>query len=373
MSARGTSGRVVLVQTTVASYQHDALDLLHDRLSGRLLVLTGREYFDATIRSSYDRAWTVFVRNAFFGRRRFLWQGGVLAPGIAAAVVICELNPRIASTWVLLWVRRLCRRPTILWGHAFPRGGIGQRSDVVRGLMRRSAVATIVYSDDEAAELERLQPRLRVVAAPNALYGRSVMRAVVAGMDEPSAFVSVGRLVEEKRPELLVSAFLSVLPELPSGTRLLVVGDGPLRPRLEALAAESGGSVEILGAVTDIEELRMLYARSVAAVASGTVGLSIMQSLAFGVPLIYADDERHGPEIGLAVEGWNAVSFRAGSADDLAARFVELARDSAKWRDRREAIVEFAQRTTSIEGMIDRVLDTVLSLEPSSNLGLDAR
>ena len=69
--------------------------------------------------------------------------------------------------------------------------------------------------------------------------------------------LSVGRLELTKRVDLIVNA----IAQTPPPVRLIVVGEGPLRPRLEALAAERGvsGRVTFTGGIT-AQELVDLYA-----------------------------------------------------------------------------------------------------------------
>ena len=79
----------------------------------------------------------MLVRNRYLLGRRLLWQAGCSRAVVAAEVAVLELNPRVLSSWAVLLARRTLRRPTVLWGHAFPRAGREARSDRVRGLMRR--------------------------------------------------------------------------------------------------------------------------------------------------------------------------------------------------------------------------------------------
>lgn len=350
---------VLLLQTAVAHYQHAAFGLLARRLDGRLVVASGRDYFDPMIRSTYSADGTLYAENVFLGGRRFLWQRGVARYALRAEAVICELNPRILSTWLILASRRLLHRPTILWGHAWPRRGSEARTDVVRGLMRSMANLIIVYSEAEAVELRQRTPLLRVIAAPNAMYTRDEIGVPVPGDVSSCDFVYAGRLIEEKHPDLLARAFLSVRSHLPSTARLIIVGDGPLRDVLEPLAAQSEGSVLLLGQITDTERLRAVYANAVASVSPGTVGLSIVQSFAFGVPMIIADAERHGPEVSYAIDGWNALMFAAGCVEDLARRLVEIADARVLWAARRSAIAEECLQSCSVDVMVDRVMEAI--------------
>jgi glycosyltransferase involved in cell wall biosynthesis len=57
---------------------------------------------------------------------------------------------------------------------------------------------------------------------------------IAAPGTSPSLFLTVGRLVPKKAPQLIVEAFADAVPELP-GAKLVMVGDGPLRPDVESI------------------------------------------------------------------------------------------------------------------------------------------
>ncbi|MGW0709893.1 glycosyltransferase family 4 protein [Streptomyces sp. NPDC002643] len=93
---------------------------------------------------------------------------------------------------------------------------------------------------------------------------RERIRVVHNGVEEPGPraarsaeplFVAVGRLVEYKRIDLLLRLWERVRPV--TGGRLVIVGDGPERARLEALA---GDGVEFAGHVSESEKHRLLCA-----------------------------------------------------------------------------------------------------------------
>ncbi|MDP9225856.1 MAG: hypothetical protein M3P18_18850, partial [Actinomycetota bacterium] len=206
---------LTLVQSTLPAYREALVEMLRERLDGGVEVLVGLDDFDPTIRLAANASPTLVLRNHFLFGRRLLWQGGALTATLHARVLVADLNPRVLSTWVALLVRRALGRPSIIWGHAWPRRGEAARTDVVRHLMRRVATAILVYTETEVSELRRRMPNAMVVAAPNALYPLS------AQPDYPAAdthlavdFVFVGRLVQEKKPCLLLDAFLLGLEHL---------------------------------------------------------------------------------------------------------------------------------------------------------------
>ena len=359
---RGPSGRrVLLVQTTIPEYRVPLFERLAHRLPAELRIVAGTDYFDRTVVTAHVSGLPVTpVRNRFLGRRRLLWQSLPWRAVAAADAVIAELNPRILSTWAVLAARRLLRRPTILWGHAWPRRGRRSRSEVVRHAMRRLGDAVIVYSETEAGALRRRMPGRLIAAAPNALYALEEQPASVTS-GRMANFVFVGRLVESKKPGLLLAAFSAAQERLPVDTELVFVGDGPLRRELEAAAARSpaGSKVRFLGEVARRDALAAVYADALASVIPGYAGLSLTQSLWFGVAGVIARDEPHSPEIEAAVEGENAIFVESDSVDSLAAALVRLEDERDLWIARRQAIARACAERYSLERTAEGVAATV--------------
>jgi len=345
-------------------------ELLSKRLQAGLLLVHGSEGFDVTLRNSVsERLATVHVKNLFLARRRLLWQVGAIRPLVDADVAIMELNPRVLSTWLALLARRARRKPSVLWGHAWSRAGKGAATNVLRRAIRKLADATLAYSATEARELRQLTPGANVVAVPNALYSRGLMQSVVAD-DVGSAFVFVGRLVPAKKPALLLEAFAEARRSLPAGASLILVGEGPLRQELEGRVATLGvqSQVTFRGHVNDWQGLQRIYGEALASVSPGYVGLSLIQSLSFGIPMIIARDEPHSPEMEAADEGRNALLFESDDKDSLVAAMHEAWHRREFWRAQRSDIAQSCARHYSIDSMVDQILlalDAVTGDAPS--------
>jgi len=196
-------------------------------------------------------------------------------------------------------------------------------------------------------------PGADIVAAPNALY---LQAEIVPAMPStaPRNFICVGRLVPEKKVELLLTAFAIATEELPTDIRLVFVGDGPLRGSLETRAAMLGLADRVVfeGHRGTIDELRPLYRDAIASVSPGYVGLSLIQSIGFGVPMLFARDEPHSPEIEAAIEDENVRSFPSDSPKELASLLVSVARERAAWLARREEISGWTRANYSVEVMV---------------------
>ena len=128
--------------------------------------------------------------------------------GLGVPVLVSERSDPQRQSLPAAW--RLLRRLT----YPFARNVVVQGNEVIAGLPWPS--------------------RGRAVVAPNPILLPAGLRV----RDQP-VIVGVGRLVPLKRFDLLIRAFAANASACP-GWRLVVWGDGPERPRLEALATESG-------------------------------------------------------------------------------------------------------------------------------------
>ncbi len=132
----------------------------------------------------------------------------------------------------------------------------------------------------------------------------------------PGFFLTVGRLVAHKNTDAVVSAFASM-----PAHQLVVVGDGPERPRLTAGARHN---VRFTGRVTD-QQLRWLYAHCTALVSASRedYGLTPLEAASFGKPSALL---RFGGALDTMVEDETATFF-----DDPSPRRVSAAvRDAVR-------------------------------------------
>jgi glycosyltransferase involved in cell wall biosynthesis len=348
---------VVFVQATVPFYRKRLVELMGQYAGDVLRVYAGSEYFDPSIRTDIHITERIVpLRNRYLFRRRVLWQHGAVFPGAFADHVLLEFNPRILNVWVTVFMRRILRKRTTLFGHAFGRYGRGW-SDRPRDCLRRTAGRLVVYTESEATELRDHDSRADVVAAGNAVYALSDAGAAPLRQD-PKTFIYVGRLVEVKKPRLLLEAFILARHDIPEA-RLLFVGEGSERGALEQRVWESqvGGVISFAGHVDDVAGLREAYADAVASVSPGYAGLSLTQSLWFGVPMLIARDEPHAPEIEAALDGETAYFCASDSASEMAAGLLRFWAERETWAHRREDLASQCIARYSLDAMAIRLID----------------
>ncbi len=150
--------------------------------------------------------------------------------------------------------------------------------------------------------------------------------------------LSVGALIPRKRHDVVIDA----VARLP-GTTLMIAGEGPERPALEAriAAANLGDRVRLLGSVPHAELPKLFAAADVMALASTSEGLANawVEALACGTPIVITEaggayETVDRPEAGRVVDG-TPQAFAAAIAEILLAppkqEAVRAASDKFSW------------------------------------------
>lgn len=216
-----------------------------------------------------------------------------------ALAYLRDPRPKNAFFHTDLAVIRTEPNTDILWRY-LPGAYFAVESAVMRSLstawsVRRPAVEALRERYPFLASRIRYTPTWvdTEVFAPIAPGDRSRLRAAVEaelGLD-PAAFrvVSVGRLDTSKDPELLLAA-LGQLVAAGLNVEALLIGDGVLRPRLEARIAAEGLTprVRLLGLRGAREIARLLPAADCFALTSVYEGMpmALLEALAAGIPAV---------------------------------------------------------------------------------------
>lgn len=103
----------------------------------------------------------------------------------------------------------------------------------------------------------------------------------------PFQFAAIGRLAEQKNYSLMLRAFADIQHHFPE-TMLVIMGDGELRPALEALCMELkiNGSILFTGNIPDVE--KYLWSSQAYLMSSDYEGLpqTVLEAMAAGLPII---------------------------------------------------------------------------------------
>ena len=204
----------------------------------------------------------------------------------------------------------------------------------IEWLTIRMGTHVLAVSQLTADRLER-QGRGRTAAVLPIGISIDQIRATKSGAIQGAPLIHAGRLQKEKRVDLLLRAVRRLDPA-DSKPFLVVVGDGPEKESLEALATELnlGGRVVFTGRVPDNQDLWQLMAEAKLAVQPSYregFGLFPLEAMALGLPVIYcASPENAVSE--LVRDGREGLSTGA-TPEDLANAIERLLADD-KERER---------------------------------------
>jgi glycosyltransferase involved in cell wall biosynthesis len=363
-------GRLGVVQRVLTRYRVPVFDTLAGRCEGGLSVLAGRQ--DAgemlNVADRLDVADLVRARNLRLaaGPLAAYWQHGLMdwLTGWDPDVLVVEANPRLLSTRAAIrWMRRR-DRPVIGWGW----GLITQRSELARlrawhrGRFVRRFDGMLAYSRHAARQYaEAGVPGERVHVCPNAVG----FRPTTAPPQRPDAFagppvvLSVGRLVDAKRLDDLLRACGALEAQAPAlAPEVRIVGDGPARARLEALAAAVHPRTVFLGARYG-EELAREFRRADVFALPGQAGLAVQEALGHGLPVIAGEGDHTQDDLVGERNGWHVPG---AGADRLAAVLREALSDVPRLRAMGAASYEVALHEANIETMVDAFARAVSEL-----------
>lgn len=173
------------------------------------------------------------------------------------------------------------------------------------------------------------------------------------GLDGGSYMLYLGRLVPEKRPELLIEAF----KKLDTEKRLVIAGGGSDTSEYEASlrnAAQGDPRILFTGFV-DGEPLEELYSNCCAYVLPSDVEgmpMSLLEAMAHGRCCVTSDI----PECADVLAG-NGVTFEKGSADSLRAALRDLLADAGRADVLGTAAKAHVEKTYNWDSVVERTLE----------------
>lgn len=219
-------------------------------------------------------------------------------------VVVVNFNPRHFAS-MRLYLAALRRRvPLVWWGQLWSHTS-SKRNLAIRKMLMNRADGIAVYTDREAVVARRLGIGRRVAALGNTCLSRAQLRARrahLATRARGSRFVLLGRLTDK-------SGFKEILELAPSfTTRAHFTLVGADAQQMRAYSAAPRPNVRLVEATDEESRKRALLAQADFMIYPGAIGLSAIEALSMGLPVItHGNRRRHGPEHAYLRTGFNAV------------------------------------------------------------------
>lgn len=311
-------GKLAIQQRVLAAYRAPFFDALAQACEGGLSVFAGLprpvESIAATDQLRFARYVSARNVHLFNGPLYFYYQRGLLnwlADWNPDALIV-EANPRnLSIPSAVRWMKRR-GRPVLGWGlgaSPAPLSGLAGW----RGAYLRQFDALLTYSRRGVQEYAALGfPNERIFVAPNAATPRPAAPAPLRPprFEGQPVLLFVGRLQARKRVDDLIRACASLPENLQP--RLVIVGEGPERPALEALAEAVYPAAEFVGAKHGAD-LAPYFLAADLFVLPGTGGLAVQEAMSWALPVVMGqgdgtNDDLVRPENGWQVKGPGALA-----------------------------------------------------------------
>lgn len=348
-------GKLALQQRVLPGYRAPFFDLLGSACEEGMSLFAGLpravEGIVTTDRLRVAQYCPAKNIHLFHGGLYLCYQAGFidwLRDGDPDALIV-EANPRYLSTPAAVRWMHARGRPVLGWGlGASIRGQGGGVNARVWAAFLRQFDALIAYSQRGADEYAALGiPREKIFVAHNSVTAPPSFPLP----ERPSAFdtqpslLFVGRLQARKR----VDDLLRACSQLKSNPRLVIVGDGPDRERLQSLAGEMYPGAEFVGARHGAE-LRPYFSAADLFVLPGTGGLAVQEAMSYGLPVIVAQGDGTQDDLVRPGNGWQ---ISPGDFDALLAAMKDALSDVARLRKMGEESYRIVKDEINIEKMAE--------------------
>lgn len=261
---------------------------------------------------------------------------------------------------------RLTNIPVVVWSHWFPLPGQHHFERANRALYRLVDAYVAIGNRHRAALISREHvPAGRITVIPNAIAldrflgdtSRSAARRRLRLSDDHIAIAIVANLRREKRHDIFIAAAKALAQENPS-LRFLIIGDGPDRDSVQAIAASSGLDHEVLrllGPRDDVPDLLPGIDISCLCSEQECFSVTMLEAAAAGCPFV-------GPDSGCMPEflehGVTGLLIPPANGEALVDALRKLAGDATL----REALARSARRKVMAEYGVDRMVRSFADL-----------
>ena len=170
----------------------------------------------------------------------------------------------------------------------------------------------------------------------------------------------VGSLDKRKQNDILIKAFYNIQNQIPDEVILTIVGDGEEQSNLKKLVKDLylTNKVQFAGRITDPSMLKSYYKEAIVSVSFGQAGLSVLQSLGFGVPFITKINAISGGEITNIKNNVNGFLCE-DNQQSLESYLIEICTNKQVAQQLGKGAYDYYSENCTIENMVQGFRNTI--------------
>jgi len=258
-----------------------------------------------------------------------LWQKNLIYFTVKKDhIIVVSGNPRYLSTILFVLKAKLVGAKIIWWGHYRSSTSKNWRIKLRLGLMK-FADGIIFYTEDEVKKYltSKQRKESRPIVGLNNGIDVVPIRRLRKKYDSNSRSYEIlflGRVTEKASFHILLKALQH---RKIKNISLNVIGNNNFDPylKLDKYKFTNGVKINYYGKLTDEKKISNIANRCRVFVYPGSIGLSLIHSMAYGLPsLIHSDPLKHMPEIAAFKEGVTGLTFNRNNSEDLAMKLCSM-------------------------------------------------
>jgi glycosyltransferase involved in cell wall biosynthesis len=248
-------------------------------------------------------------------------------------VDICNAQFAVPAGIVGVFAKRVLHIPLVVSIHGGDIYDPSKRFSPHRWVLTRAIVRWVLRSADriiaQSTNTAENARQLYGVQTPIDIFPLPYSQHSIPAVPKHSTytFIGLGRLVQRKAFDGLITAFASVYAEDPQ-TRLVIIGEGPERRHLEATIAQHGigDAVTLTGQVSQEEKFRLLAESHCFVLSSLHEGYGVMlqEAMECGLPIVATN---HGGQTDFLIHEQNALLVEPRNPEQLASAMLRMCHD----------------------------------------------
>lgn len=363
--------RILIIQPSVPTYRIPFFELLSGHLKpARFMVYASRGDLGVLSDRSVIPSWERPLGTMRTLIKGLYWQSGVLSIDVGPNdLVIISGAPRCLSNIAFLLKCKFAGAKVVWWGHYWSSTSKWLNFKF-RIQLLRFADAALFYTDAELSEFRgKSSSSQPAFALNNGMDCRNVAghRTSYRPDQRPRDLLFIGRLT--KKADLALLFNVLAFPECAHLT-LDVIGDGEEREALEDLAARLSISQRIHwhGGVSEEGLVAAIANRCKVFVYPGSVGLSLIHAMAYGLPSVVHDDRwKHMPEISALSPGKNGLAFRYQDAASLSLTLSKMLSSEERLCSMSACAIQTTQNSFNTDDMAKRFIQMVAQISHTAS------